>query len=131
MKRNTLIGSGAALAAVAAAAVVAVPVTAGATSAHGAKATAKHITVADDYFSKSNLKIKKGGAVNFVWSPQNFESHNVTLVKGPKGVKHGQFTSVTGSTGIRFKRTFKKPGVYHFICTIHPGTMILTLTVSK
>jgi plastocyanin len=128
MKRNTLIASGAV---VAVAAAVAVPVTAGATSAHVAKAKAKKVTVADDYFSKSKLKIKKGGAVNFVWSGANFESHNVTLVKGPKGVKRSKYTSITGSTGIHFKRTFTRRGVYHFICTIHPGTMILTLTVAK
>jgi plastocyanin len=128
MKRNTLTVAGAALVA---AAAVAVPVTAGATSAHVAKATAKKVTVADDYFSKSKLKIKKGGSVNFVWSAQNFESHNVTLVKGPKGVKRSKYTSITGSTGIHFKRAFTKPGVYQFVCTIHPGTMILTLTVAK
>jgi plastocyanin len=128
MTRKTLIAS---WGAIAAAAAVAVPVTATATSAHVAKATAKKVTVADDFFSKSKLKIKKGGAVSFVWSRANFESHNVTLVKGPKGVKRSKYTSVTGSTGIHFKRTFTKPGVYHFVCTIHPGTMILTLTVAK
>jgi plastocyanin len=124
MNRRTLITSTAALAV----AVIAVPVTAG---AHKTTSKAKKITVADDYFSKSKLKIKKGGAVSLVWSPANFESHNVTLVKGPKGVKRSKYTSITGSTGIHFKRTFTKPGVYHFICTIHPGTMILTLTVAK
>jgi plastocyanin len=127
MKRNTLIASGATIAA---AAAVALPVAAGATSAHVAKTAAKKVTVADDYFSKSKLKIRRGGSVNFVWSAQNYESHNVTLVKGPKGIKRSKYTSTTGSTG-HFKRAFTRPGVYHFICTIHPGTMILTLTVAK
>jgi plastocyanin len=128
MRRNTLIAASGALAA---AAAVAVPVAAGATSAHVAKAKTNKVTVSDDFYSKSKLTIKKGGAVNFVWNPRNFERHNVTLVQGPKGVKRKQFTSATGNTDIHFKPRFKKPGVYHFICTIHPGTMILTLTVKK
>jgi plastocyanin len=27
------------------------------------------------------------------------------------------------------KRTFVKPGTYHFVCTIHPGTMNMTVIV--
>lgn len=127
MKRNTLIASTVAIAA----AAVAVPVAAGAASTHKAVSKAKKVTVADDYFSKSKLKIKKGGTINFVWSSANFESHNVTLVKGPKGVGRSKFTSITGTSGIHFKRSFTKPGVYHFVCTIHPGSMFLTLTVAK
>ena len=55
----------------------------------------------------------------------------MTLVKGPKGVKHSKFTSITGTSGIHFKRQFLTPGTYHFICTIHPATMNLTVIVKK
>ena len=37
----------------------------------------------------------------------------------------------SGTIGIRFRRTFVAPGKYHFVCTIHPGTMNLTVIVKK
>jgi plastocyanin len=90
----------------------------------------KKVKVADDYYSPTRLTIKKGSAVNWVWSPQNFQSHNVTLIKGPKGVKHSRFTSVDGTAGLHFKRTFTTPGTYHFECTIHPS-MNIAVTVRR
>ncbi len=107
------------------------PVASGAVTAHASKATVKSVSVADDAFTPTKLTIKKGTAVNFVWSKFNYDSHNVTLTKAPKGVSHASFTSVTGAIGLHFKRTFAKPGTYHFVCTIHPGTMYLTVTVKK
>jgi len=91
----------------------------------------KKVSVADDFFGPAKLTIKKGNAINFVWKQTNYDSHNVTLIKAPKGVKRAGFTSVTGAIGLHLKRTFTAPGTYHFECTIHPGTMNLTVTVNR
>lgn len=91
----------------------------------------KTITVADDYFSIAKLTIKEGQEVKWVWSKQNFDSHNVTLISGPKGVNHRKFTSATAPFGVKFERIFLAPGKYHFQCTIHPTEMNTILTVKK
>jgi plastocyanin len=118
---------------------VAVPVAGAATSARTAaaaaaakpKAVVKTVRVADDFYSPTKLTIKVGDKVNFVWSPSNVNTHNVTLVSGPKGVNKKQFTSGDGSIDFHFERTFTVPGKYHFQCTIHPTMMNLQLTVKK
>ena len=95
------------------------------------KAVVKKVKVADDFFSPTKMTIKVGDKVNFVWSPTNVDTHNVTLVSGPKGVNKKQFTSLDGSTSFHFERTFTVPGKYHFQCTIHPSMMNIFLTVKK
>lgn len=91
----------------------------------------KKAKVGDDFFSPTLLKIKKCAKVKWKWLPTNGNPHNVTLTKGPKKVKKKDFTSATGSIGIKFARKFKKPGRYDFICTIHPTTMQMTVKVKK
>lgn len=110
---------------------IAVPVASGAGSAHQAKVVVKKVSVADDVFAPTKVTIKKGNQVKFVWMSSNYDTHNVTLRKGPKGVNHSKFTSIDAVRGIVFKRTFLTPGTYHFICTIHPGTMNLTVIVKR
>jgi plastocyanin len=95
-----------------------------------ARQVVKKVTVADNYFAPTKLTVTKGSAVNWVWSDQNYNTHNVTLEKGPKGVKKSKFTSIDGARGISFKKTFATPGTYHFECTIHPD-MVITVTVKK
>ncbi len=91
------------------------------------------VTVADFYFGPNNLTIKKGGSVKWVWAPTNVEPHDVHLKSGPKGLKKkGSYsTKTTAVTNAQFKKTFETPGTYHFICTIHPTLMKLTVTVKK
>jgi plastocyanin len=89
----------------------------------------KKVTVEDDFYGPSRLKLTKGAEVKWQWKKTNLDSHNVTLVKGPKGIKAKAWTSATGSSGIVFNRTFTKPGTYHFQCTIHPASMNLTIVV--
>ncbi len=108
----------------------AVPV-ATSTAASKPKVVTKTVSVGDDFFKPTKLTINKQNAINFVWKKFNYDSHNVTLVKGPKGVKHAKFTSITGTSGIHFKRQFTTPGTYRFICTIHPESMRLTVVVKK
>jgi plastocyanin len=109
---------------------VIVPISSGAT-AHKAKVVVKKVKVADDFFAPTKLTIKKGNQINFVWQSTNYDTHNVTLRKGPKGVKRSKFTSINAVSGIHFKRTFLTAGTYHFVCTIHPGTMNLTVVVKR
>ncbi len=91
----------------------------------------KIVKVADDFFSPTELKVKKGGKVKWKWRRTNLNPHNVTLEKGPRGVNKGDYRSATGSIGVKFNRTFKKKGKYQFVCTLHPGTMTQTLTVKR
>ena len=103
--------------------------------------TAK-VKVLDDFFSPATLKVKKDTKVSFKWDKMNLNTHNVTLKKGPKGVKKtkkpcakGKITkcnkSASGSIGINFAPTFNKKGTYDFVCTIHPTVMQLTVKVKK
>jgi plastocyanin len=109
---------------------VAVPI-AGAAPSAKPKPVVKKVKVADDFYSPTKMTIKLGDKVNFVWSATNNDTHNVTLVSGPKGVSKKQFTSLDASTSFHFERTFTVAGKYHFLCTIHPTMMNFYLTVKK
>lgn len=109
---------------------VAVPV-AGAAPSAKPKPVVKKVKVGDDFYSPTKLTIKVGDKVNFIWSSTNLETHNVTLISGPKGVSKKQFTSLDGSTSFHFERKFTVPGKYHFRCTIHPTMMNTFITVKK
>ncbi|MFM8519948.1 MAG: plastocyanin/azurin family copper-binding protein [Solirubrobacterales bacterium] len=87
--------------------------------------TAKGRTVAvlveDNYYSPSQLSIRPYDTVLWNWKDStSSEGHDVGLQSGPAGVSFREFLSrvYTGPTG-RFKRTFKKPGTYSFICSLH------------
>ncbi|MFZ9668848.1 MAG: cupredoxin domain-containing protein [Solirubrobacterales bacterium] len=87
--------------------------------------TAKGRTVAvlveDNYYSPSQLSIRPYDTVLWNWKDStSSEGHDVGLQSGPAGVSFRDFLSrvYTGPTG-RFKRTFKKPGLYSFICSLH------------
>lgn len=107
-----------------------------------AKPKTAKVKVLDDYFAPSSLAVKKGTKVKFKWGDDNINTHNVTLKKGPKGVKKskkpcakGDITkcnkSNSGVRGINFAPTFNKKGTYNFVCTIHPTVMKLTVKVKK
>jgi plastocyanin len=87
------------------------------------------VKVLDDFYKPDNVKIKKGKKVRWKWG-QDFNTHNVTLKKGPKGVKKSKFRSQTSATeGFTFTKKFKKPGKYNFYCTIHPDVMKMIVKV--
>jgi len=87
------------------------------------------VKVLDDFFKPTNVKIKKNKKVTWKWG-NDFNTHNVTLKKGPNGVKKSKFTSQTSSAeGFTFTKKFKKPGKYNFYCTIHPDVMKMTVKV--
>ena len=102
----------------------------------GASASAskpKLVTVNDFYFGPSSVTVHKGGSVKWVWSSTNTYPHDVHLKSGPKGLKQrGTYsTKTTAVTDAEFKKAFPTPGTYHFICTIHPTEMKLTVVVKK
>lgn len=102
-------------------------------AANASTAKKARVTVADFYFGPDNVTIKKGGSVKWVWSSANTYPHDVHLKKGPKGLKEKATysTKITAVTDAEFQKTFKTPGTYHFICTIHPTEMHLTVVVKK
>jgi plastocyanin len=75
--------------------------------------------------------VRKRGKVKWDWTP-TFNQHNVTLKKGPRGVRKRQFRSqTTNDPSFFFVKRFKKPGKYQFYCTIHPDAMRMTVTVHR
>jgi plastocyanin len=89
------------------------------------------VKVKDDFYSPTSVKVKKNGKVTWSWGKNGtFDVHNVTLKKGPKGVKKSKFTSQSSTApGFKFTKKFKKPGKYNFYCTIHPDVMKMTVKV--
>ena len=116
---------------IAAAAVLALAVPAAIGASDAAQRKTVHVTVADDYFSPTAVKIKKGSKVSYDWSDANTDSHNVKITKGPKGIDKKDFKSATGAIGIHFTPKFKVAGKYNFVCTIHRSVMKMDVTVKK
>ena len=90
----------------------------------GAAPTAKRAAVqlGDNFFQPTKLTVTVGTKVTWTWTGSN--THNVTVESGPQ-----KFRSVDQASGT-FSRTLTKPGVYHIVCTFHPG-MVMTLTVKR
>ncbi len=82
MRALTRIGILAALAALA----VGVLAATGVANPLGKGSQPEKVKVLDDFYKPTNVKIKKNKKVKWKWG-QDFNSHNVTLKKGPKGVK--------------------------------------------
>jgi plastocyanin len=94
---------------------------------------AKEVSVADFYFGPEELTLKKGQSVNWVWAEGNSYPHDVHLKSGPKGLKEkpSYSTKTTAVSDAEFEKQFTTPGTYHFICTIHPTQMQMTIVVKK
>src|SRR6478735_6445721 len=68
------------------------------------KAGPMTVKVQDDYYNPARMKVAKGTTVKWVWGHMDYNSHNVTLSKGPKGILATGWTSPTASGGYTFKR---------------------------
>jgi plastocyanin len=110
-----------------AAAALAGTLVAAAVPAFGASSPTKTIEVVDDSFAPATATIRKGTLVTFKWSDLNYEIHDVKLTSAPHGVK--KYVSPAGATGITFRKRFRVPGTYKFVCTYHESIMTLTLRV--
>jgi plastocyanin len=97
------------------------------------KSKPKEVSVADFYFGPEKVTLKKGQSINWVWAEANTYPHDVHLKSGPKGLKGkaSYSTKTTAVTDAEFEKTFTTPGTYHFICTIHPTQMHMTVVVKK
>lgn len=85
-----------------------------------ASAPTKSVTIGDDFYRPTSLKIKHGTKV--VWKWTGMHTHNVTVVSGPES-----FHSADKSSGT-YSHTFKKKGTWHLMCTIHGFTMTVRAT---
>ena len=109
--------------------VAAVVALSGAAPAVAAAPKPKIVTVNDNYFQPDSLKVKPDTVVKWKWpSDMAIDVHDVKLKSAPKGVK--KFHSDPASSGYRYTRTFKVPGKYKVICTLHEE-MTMTITVKK
>lgn len=106
-------------AASAAALLALVPVTAGAGAAkkHHHKPVKKTVSIHDNYYTPAKLTIPRGSTVTWKWPTTTGDSHDVTLDKGPKGVK--KFQSEIAASDFSYKRKFTTKGAYHIICSLH------------
>jgi plastocyanin len=86
-------------------------------------ASSKTVSVKNNAFSPTSLKIKKGTKVTWKWT-QGGVPHNVTPTSGGKG------SSTSSKKGFTYSKTFTKAGTYKFRCTIHPSQMNITVKVS-
>jgi plastocyanin len=93
-----------------------------------AKTVPKPLTVkvGDDFFSPVKKTVKPGTKVVWKWLSVNGNTHDVKLLRGPKGVK--KFHSDPAAADFTFTRTLKVKGKYSIICTFHQN-MVQTITV--
>jgi plastocyanin len=77
----------------------------------------RNIAIAPD-----TLKVKAGSTVR--WTNYDPVEHNVTSRGGPASFASGNF-----GEGRTFEVKLSKPGVLHYLCTIHPATMNGTIEV--
>jgi plastocyanin len=109
----------------AAALLALVPVTAGAGAA-ARKPVKKTALIRDNYYTPARMVIPKDSTVTWKWPIDTGDSHDVTLDKGPKGVK--KFESEIAAADYSYKHKFTKKGKYHIICTLHEE-MTMDITV--
>ena len=117
--------------ALAVAAVALAPAAAGAGAAsHKKKKHTKSVTktvgIHDNYYEPAKLTVRKNTIVKWQWPITTGDTHDVTLKKGPKGVK--KFQSEIAASDYTYKYRFKVAGKYHIICSLHEG-MTMDITV--
>lgn len=86
------------------------------------------VDVRDYYYLPTKLRIHVGDKVKWEWPTTTGDSHDVSLQRGPKGVK--KFDSEIAATNYHYTVKFRKPGRYHIICTLH-NQMKMKITVKK
>jgi plastocyanin len=93
------------------------------------KGKTRKVTVNDNYYGPGKLTVHVGDSVDWVWTDEVADVHDVKLNAAPKGVK--QFASDPLASGDDFKRKLTKAGTYKIICTFHEEEMKMTITVKK
>jgi plastocyanin len=93
------------------------------------KGKTRKVSVNDNYYGPSKLTVHVGDTVDWHWSDDLTDVHDVALKTAPKGVK--KFASDPLAAGDDFKRKLTKAGTYKIICTFHEEEMKMTVTVKK
>ena len=83
----------------------------------------KTIKVHDASFSPGKVSVRHGTTVKWQWASSL--THNVTLIKGPRGVS--RFHSRDMSRG-SYSHVLTRKGTYTFMCTIHGFRMTVRVT---
>jgi plastocyanin len=88
-------------------------------TAVASKAAARRtVEIRDYYYAPGKLTVKRGTTLVWRWPADGGDSHDVELVKGPKGVR--VFASDIANTAYSYRRTLTKAGTYVFDCSLHP-----------
>jgi plastocyanin len=88
----------------------------------------KKIEVVDNFYNPKKLTVNLKSRINWVWTDESADVHDVKLISAPKGFK--KFQTEPGSAGFTYSKTLTKPGVYKFLCTLHEeDNMRMTITV--
>jgi plastocyanin len=89
-------------------------------------AVRRTIAVRDYYYAPGTLRVKRGTTLVWRWPADGGDSHDVELVKAPKGVR--DFASDIATAAYAYRRTLTRPGTYVFDCSLHPE-MAMRVTV--
>jgi plastocyanin len=81
------------------------------------------IGVRNYFFSRPNVRVKRGTTLNWAFAGGTSAIHNVTVASGPRG-----FGSPNHSDS-RFSYRFKVRGKYRIFCALHPVSMTEVVTV--
>jgi plastocyanin len=98
-------------------------------AASSSKGKTRKVSVNDNYYGPAKLTVHVGDTIDWVWSDDATDEHDVDVRSAPKGVK--KFQSDTLISGESFKRKLTTPGTYKIICTFHEEEMKMTITVKK
>jgi plastocyanin len=79
----------------------------------------RNITIAPD-----TLRVKAGSTLR--WTNEDAVEHNVTSKEGPTHFASGNF-----GEGKTFEVKLNRPGVIHYLCTLHPTSMNGTIEVLR
>jgi plastocyanin len=95
-----------------------------------AQAAVKTVQVADNYFLRDALTVKRGTTIVWRWPSADAGGavHDVKLRAGPKGAK--RFHSEAAASDYSFRRKLKVPGRYRIVCTLH-DEMRMTIRVRR
>ena len=117
-----------AVSALAVAAVALAPAAAGAGAAtkKKAKPVTEKVRIFDNYYEPARLTVPKGSTIKWQWPMTTGDTHDVTLDKGPKGVK--KFQSEIAASEYVYSKKLTVTGKYRIICSLHEE-MTMNITV--
>jgi plastocyanin len=83
-----------------------------------------NVTYQNIAISPANITVKVGAKIK--WTNRDSTAHNVSSDTGPAQIMSKDF-----SQGGTFTYAAQTVGVIHYVCSIHPSSMVGTITVVK